>query len=86
MAGLSLPVLGFPVGLSLGVRGEVVDELPTDLIGRLPGLVVLRGGGGEGGGHTRHGEDEPETLAFCPQLYPGTEPGEAACWELDRLV
>lgn len=44
------------------------------------------GEGGGGGGHTRHGEDEPETLAFCPQLYPGTEPGEAACWELDRLV
>lgn len=41
MAGLSLPVLGFPVGLSLGVRSEVVDELPTDLIRGLPGLMVL---------------------------------------------
>ena len=41
MAGLALPVLGFPVGLSLGVRSEGVDELPTDLIGGLPGLMVF---------------------------------------------
>lgn len=45
VAGLSLPVLGFPVGLSLGVRSEVVDELPTDLIRGLPGLMVLQGWG-----------------------------------------
>lgn len=44
VSGLSLPVLGFPVGFSLGVRSEVVDELPTDLIRGLPELMVLRGG------------------------------------------
>lgn len=43
-----LPALGLPPGqvgplLPLGVRGEVVDELPADLVRGLPELIVLRG-------------------------------------------
>lgn len=64
VAGLSLPALGFPVGLSLGVRSEVIDELPADLIGGLPELMVLQGQ--EGGVRGRHGQDKPEPLPFCP--------------------
>lgn len=43
-----LPALGLPSGqagplLPLGVRGEVVDELPAGLVRGLPELIVLRG-------------------------------------------
>lgn len=95
--------------LSLGVRGEVVDELPTDLVRGLPELRVLYGD------TAVKGESEPLSLPSghwrskcvveytvihygslnCPlaspahlplQLWLGTEPGESAHWELDRLV
>lgn len=48
MAELPLPVLGLLPGqagpsLPLGVRGEVVNELPTYLVRGLPELIVLLG-------------------------------------------
>lgn len=48
MAGLPLPALGLLLGqaglsLPLGVRGEVVDELPANFVRGLPELMVLSG-------------------------------------------
>lgn len=44
--GWGLPGLGFPSGHALpqplGVRGQVVDQLPADLVGGLDGVRILQ--------------------------------------------
>lgn len=44
--GRGLPGLGFPSGHALpqplGVRGQVVDQLPADLVGGLDGVRILQ--------------------------------------------